>query len=1379
VFRLVLCLGLLLSTPALAQLGPGLGNRSYPSSQVFTPIGFIDSPHGHGNVAMVQGYLMVIYSSDGGGNGSNGGIEFWDVSDPTAPSRVAQYDNADTHGLREAHGFSLAWYQDRLLLAAQAVVGIQIWDVTNPLAIQLLHHLDIPGIDRGDYSGDWWTFWQAPYLYVAGVDSGLYVVDATVPTAPTVVAQVPTGDIGGVSVAQVFALGNLAVVMEAQGSGFATLDISTPEQPRLLRPFTGRAGYSHLFAGDGKILTSGNIPPRAHFFQVTHDGDISYLDTAGFFFDSGGYGSYQDGVFHSGFSDDYRKFTISPPAVVGSASSGRADRDEDFSTVLGNLVFVGDDHGVGSALVAHQAAADTNPPVVEWMHPPADASGIALTSRIGLSFSDHIDASSLSSATIRLEDDSGTEVPTVRSAQLSLVNLAPQTPLDILRTYTVIVDGVRDVAGNAAPLFEAEVTTGDGSIAQSPTAAVNNVDVNIGFGGYALGLFDEGKRVYSDRTYTFTNNYPARFRRQAYIQTGNIDKNNILTNFLSFDLLAPAEVLFLYDQRAGSLPGWLNGFTATGETVQTTDTVFTVHSRRYAPGTVQLGGNAGRSTGADSMYSVVIIPDPVPCEVDLSPVVTGTVTLSAQGPAMGGYSWRIGARSYSGPNPQVYLPPGRHSVALTVTDGPLQATCAGIKIAHHALVSQPARVARRLAWVEGHTINVNPDNGSVTRVDPASGAVTWRQEGLLRPESLAVIGADIWVADKDAAQVVVLDAGSGQVKAQYALPHASAPQSIVQAPDGAVFVSLSSTGEVVRLGTDGQIQARAEAVPHAYGLTWFDDALYVTRFISGPDHGEVAVLDPQSLATRNIIELAFDPGPDTEAAGRGVPNYVAQVEISPDGRSAYVASKKDNVARGLFRDGQALTFESRVRTIVSKIDLTTGQEDLQARMDINDRDLVQSTLVSPLGDLLFVLSSGGNFIDVFDLARSQRLAQFEVGRAPRDLALHAESGTLAVYNYLDRSVGYYDVSAMLQGTRNAAQSQGAVTVVEVERLDALVLQGKRIFHAALDERMSRDGYISCASCHFDGGQDGQVWDFTQAGEGLRNTISLLGRAGVGHGKVHWTANFDEIQDFENDIRGAFGGRGFLSDEDFMRTSDPLGMPKAGLSPELDALAAYVGTLQIAPPSPYRRPDGTLDVPARRGREVFVQADCHSCHGGANFSDGQRHDVGTISMSSGQGIGAPLVGVGFDSPTLLGVWRGAPYLHDGSAATLEQAMDRHGEVPPLQAEQMADLLAYLRALDSTSLAPEADCAEGLNECVDETPPPGPDAGLPDAQGADAQVLGDAGAGPYSDGGISVGPGPDDVQQVGDEGCRCVQGASQPAVAWALSGLVLLWARRRRH
>jgi DNA-binding beta-propeller fold protein YncE len=1366
--RLVVVASLLAASSAFAQVGPGLGNRSWSDSQVFTPVGFIESPEGHGNVTMVQGYLMTIYSSDGGGNATNGGIEFWDVSDPTAPRRVAQYDDADTHGLREAHGFSLAWYGARLLLAAQGVRGIQLWDVTNPQAISLVSDLDLPGIDRGDYSGDWWTFWQAPYLYVAGVDRGLYVVDASDPAAPVVAAQVPTGDIGGVSPAQVFALGNLAVVMQTQGSDFASLDISIPDQPRLLTAFRGRSGYSHLFAGDGKVLTSGNVPPRAHFFQVSPTGAFTYLDTAGFYFDSGGYGSYQDGVFHSGFSDDYRKFTISPAADVGSGSSGRADRDEDFATVLGNLVFAGDDHGVGTALIPHQRDPDTRPPVVEWMHPPAGATGVALTSRVGLSFSDHVDAASLDETTIRLEDDAGNPVPALRSAQMGLVNLAPLAPLGLLRTYTVIAEGVRDVAGNPSPAFTATFTTGDGSVPMSPTAAITNVDVNVAFGSYAIAVFDEGAAVYSDRDYTFTRQFPARFARQAYLQTANVDKNNILTDFLSFELLAPAEVAFLYDQRASGPPRWLSGFSATGEAVVTTDATFDVYSRRYGRGVVELGGNQGRLTGADSMYSVVIVPDPVPCAVDLSPVETGTVTLSAQGPAGGGYAWQVNNRTYSGPTPQVYLPPGRHGVRLTVTDGPLQATCGGVKVAHHPLVAEVGRTGRKLAWHAGDTLNVNPDNGTVTRVGVAAGAVRWRASGLARPVGLAVSGGAAWVVDQGASAVVALDLESGAERSRTPLGHATRPVSIVAAPDGALFVTLSATGEVARLHPDGALAARRVVTPTAHGLTWFGGRLYVTRFRSSATHGEVHVVDPTTLETRQVIELAFDPGPDTEATGRGVPNYVAQVEVSPDGRRAYVASKKDNVARGLFRDGQPLTFESRVRTIVSALDLGRGAEDLAARLDINDRDMVQSTLTSPQGDLLFVLSQGGRFVDVFDTATRERAAQFEVGQAPQDMALDPATGTLAVYNYLSRSVSYFDVSGLLGGTANAPERRGEVVTVEAEALDPFVLTGKRVFFDAADERMSRDGYISCASCHMDGDHDGQVWDFTQAGEGLRNTIALNGRAGLGHGRVHWTANFDELQDFENDIRGAFGGKGFLSDADFAATEDPLGAPKLGLAPELDALAAYVATLAEAPPSPHRRDDGGLRLEARRGRVVFVDAGCATCHGGEAFTDGRRHDVGTASIGSGQGIGAPLEGVGFDTPTLLGLWDGAPFLHDGSAATVDAALARHGGIPALEAEARADLIAYLLALDSTSLAPEADCAAGPDECVAEGPRP--DAGV---------EIADAGAPSAPDGGVELdaSPGTPGPSPAPADGCRCARPVGD-AAPWALLGLLALGGQRLR-
>ncbi len=91
-----------------------------------------------------------------------------------------------------------------------------------------------------------------------------------------------------------------------------------------------------------------------------------------------------------------------------------------------------------------------------------------------------------------------------------------------------------------------------------------------------------------------------------------------------------------------------------------------------------------------------------------------------------------------------------------------------------------------------------------------------------------------------------------------------------------------------------------------------------------------------------------------------------------------------------------------------------------------------------------------------------------------------------------------------------------------------------------------NGYISCATCHIDGGHDGRTFDFTGRGEGLRNTTSLVGRMGLKFGPVHWSANFDEIQDFENDIRDNFGGQGFLTGGQFAATESPLGAPKAGL-----------------------------------------------------------------------------------------------------------------------------------------------------------------------------------------------------------------------------------------
>ena len=79
---------------------------------------------------------------------------------------------------------------------------------------------------------------------------------------------------------------------------------------------------------------------------------------------------------------------------------------------------------------------------------------------------------------------------------------------------------------------------------------------------------------------------------------------------------------------------------------------------------------------------------------------------------------------------------------------------------------------------------------------------------------------------------------------------------------------------------------------------------------------------------------------------------------------------------------------------------------------------------------------------------------------------------------------------------------------------------------------------------------------------------------------------------------------------------------------------------------------------QRGKAVFAQK-CATCHSGSAFTGSGSNtlvDVGTLKASSGNRLGGPLTGI--DVPTLRDVWATAPYLHDGSAWTLEAAVQAH-------------------------------------------------------------------------------------------------------------------------
>ena len=138
-----------------------------------------------------------------------------------------------------------------------------------------------------------------------------------------------------------------------------------------------------------------------------------------------------------------------------------------------------------------------------------------------------------------------------------------------------------------------------------------------------------------------------------------------------------------------------------------------------------------------------------------------------------------------------------------------------------------------------------------------------------------------------------------------------------------------------------------------------------------------------------------------------------------------------------------------------------------------------------------------------------------------------------------------------------------------------------------------------------------------------------------------------------------------------------------------ALGAFQRTL-LSYDSPYDR--DALSTEARRGKALFARH-CATCHSGANFSDGRFHAIEDRVTPSDPGL-AEISGRAedrgrFRTPGLRNTGLTAPYLHDGSAATMEEAIRRHALAVPvvedLTGEQSADLVALLEALTDRNFA----------------------------------------------------------------------------------------------
>ncbi len=691
-----------------------------------------------------------------------------------------------------------------------------------------------------------------------------------------------------------------------------------------------------------------------------------------------------------------------------------------------------------------------------------------------------------------------------------------------------------------------------------------------------------------------------------------------------------------------------------------------------------------------------------------------TFTAVASGGVNVVYSWDFGdgspatGFSASADVTHTFSDPGIYYVTLTVDEdygGPdIQTFVQGIRYP----LTPDAPAASTNILVETDTGSriwaVNQDNDSVSVFDAAGLLRIAEIDVGIAPRSIAVApDGSIWVTNKHSADISVIDPAGLAVTGTIALPHHSQPYGLVFSPtENAAFAVLEATGQLLRIDAQSHSVTASVATgpnPRHLAIDSQGATIYVSRFITPPqpgEHsatvspdiggvpagGEVLVIDAAAMSVVDTIVLQHSDLPDAENQGRGVPNYLGAPAISPDGLTARVPSKQDNIARGELRDPAFnLNFQNTVRAISSRIELTTRTEDYARRIDYDNTSLTSATIFEPNGIYAFAALETSREVAVVDAYAFVELFRFDVGRAPQGLAVSQDGLRLYVSNFMDRTVSAFDLTELQTRGQWNIPLIATMQSVAVDKLPGDVLLGKQLFYDARDTRLARDGYLSCASCHNDGGHDGRTWDLTGFGEGLRNTISLRG-TGAAHGKLHWSENFDEVQDFEGQIRSLSEGTGLMADADFFAgtRSEPLGDAKAGLSVDLDALAAYVESLGDYPDSPYRNADGSLTAAGEAGRQVFRRENCAACHSGSAFTDSsldRLHDVGTMTSASGSRLGGPLVGI--DTPTLRGLASGAPFLHDGSAMTIADAVNAHHE-GSLDEGELSSLVAYLEQID---------------------------------------------------------------------------------------------------
>lgn len=269
--------------------------------------------------------------------------------------------------------------------------------------------------------------------------------------------------------------------------------------------------------------------------------------------------------------------------------------------------------------------------------------------------------------------------------------------------------------------------------------------------------------------------------------------------------------------------------------------------------------------------------------------------------------------------------------------------------------------------------------------------------------------------------------------------------------------------------------------------------------------------------------------------------------------------------------------------------------------------------------------------------------------------------------------------------------------------------GRQLYY---DQRLSGDGVRSCYSCHLceKGLTDGRPKAIGAFDKQLTRSAPTLWNIGY-HSEFYWDGRAKTL---EAQALAAWKGGNMGANPETVVTRlnsiqgyheqfQKIFNEDATAENVTKALAAYMRTL-ISRDTPWDRwnagDESALSEEAKRGWQVFQKAKCDNCHSGALLTDLQYHNVGIGMDASEPDLGRFKSSKdekdkgAFKTPTLRDIAESAPYLHDGSAATLEEAVDimlQGGKPNPyldrvnlkkvrLKESEKSDLIAFLKSLD---------------------------------------------------------------------------------------------------